>query len=54
MRLLSELDLTLTYNARIKSDTSLEAFTDTMNTLHLPYPKYIDEALPANIKLGIA
>lgn len=41
------------YNTRIKSDTSLEAFTDTMNALHLPPPKYLNIALPANLKLGI-
>lgn len=41
------------YNARIKADTTLEEFTETMNALHLPAPKYLDVALPANLKLGL-
>ncbi len=41
------------YNTRIQSDTSLEGFVDTMNALHLPPPKYLDIALPANLRLGI-
>ena len=41
------------YNTRIKSDTSLETFTETMNALHLAPPKYLDIALPANLKLWI-
>ena len=39
------------YNTRIQSDTSLEGFIDTMNALHLPPPKYLDVALPANLSL---
>lgn len=39
------------YNTRIKSDTSLDEFTETMNALHLAPPKYLDVALPANLKL---
>lgn len=41
------------YNTRIKNDTSLENFTETMNSLHLAPPKYLDVALPANLKLGL-
>lgn len=41
------------HNTRITSDTSLADFIMTMQALHLPYPKYIDEALPANLQLGI-
>ncbi len=41
------------YNIRINMNTSLEIFTDTMNKLDLPYPKYIDMALPANRRLWI-
>lgn len=41
------------YNTRIKSDTTLEAFSETMNALHLPAPKYLDVALPANLRLGL-
>lgn len=41
------------YNTRIQSDTSLEEFTETMNALHLPPPKYLDIALPANLRLGL-
>ena len=39
------------YNTRIKADTTLKAFTETMNALHLAPPKYLDIALPANLKL---
>ena len=41
------------YNTRIQSDTSLEEFTETMNALHLAPPKYLDVALPANLRLGL-
>lgn len=41
------------HNTRITSNTTLEQFVETMQALHLPYPKYIDEALPANLRLGI-
>lgn len=41
------------YNTRIKADTTLESFTETMNALHLAAPKYLDVALPANLKLGL-
>lgn len=41
------------YNTRIRANTTLAELAETMNALHLPYPKYIDEALPANMKLGI-
>lgn len=41
------------FNTRIRTETTLEEFSDTMNTLHLPAPKYLDVALPANLRLGI-
>lgn len=41
------------YNTRIRSNTLLEEFVDTMKTLKLEYPKYIDQALPANMKLWL-
>jgi hypothetical protein len=37
----------------MRSDTSVEELTETMHRLKLEYPKYIDIALPANMKLGI-
>jgi hypothetical protein len=40
------------YNTRIKENTTLEEFSETMSKVKLDYPKYIDVALPANIKLG--
>lgn len=41
------------YNTRMRSDTSIEELTETMHRLKLEYPKYIDIALPANMKLGM-
>lgn len=41
------------YNARIRPDTSLEEFTETLNALKLEHPKYLEVALPANMKLGV-
>lgn len=41
------------YNTRIRGETTVEDFKETMANLHLPYPKYLDVALPANLKLGI-
>ncbi len=40
------------YNTRVTEHTSLEEFVEIMNALKLDYPKYIDVALPANMKLG--
>jgi sulfur dioxygenase len=39
------------YNVRIRENTSLDEFVETMKSVQLEYPKYIDEALPANMKL---
>lgn len=39
-------------NARLGNDKSREEFIDIMNQLDLPYPKFIDEALPANKSCG--
>jgi sulfur dioxygenase len=41
------------FNTRIRKDTTLEEFTETMNALHLSPPKYLDIALPANLRLGM-
>ncbi len=41
------------YNTRIRANTSLAELQEILENLHLPYPKYIDEALPANMKLGL-
>lgn len=41
------------YNTRIRANTSLAELKEILENLHLPYPKYIDEALPANMKLGL-
>ena len=45
--------ITKLYNTRMRSDTSIEELTETMHRLKLEYPKYIDIALPANMKLGM-
>ena len=36
-------------NPRLKTDNSFEDFNRIMNNLNLPYPKRIDESLPANL-----
>lgn len=41
------------YNTRIKADTTLAEVTTTLEALKLDYPKYIDVALPANMRLGL-
>lgn len=41
------------HNTRIRSSTTLEELTEILDNLKLPYPKYIDEAIPANLKLGL-
>lgn len=41
------------YNTRITENTTLEQFIKTMKNVKLDYPKYIDVALPANMKLWI-
>ncbi|MBX9809611.1 MBL fold metallo-hydrolase [Candidatus Gracilibacteria bacterium] len=41
------------YNTRIKENTSLEELKETLDAMKLDYPKYIDVALPANMKLGL-
>lgn len=46
------------HNARINNreqnrQRSLEEFVDLMNSLNLPKPKRIDEAVPANLTLGL-
>jgi rhodanese-related sulfurtransferase len=40
------------HNARVAGKT-LEEFTATMDALHLPKPKRIDEAVPANLTSGV-
>ena len=41
------------YNTRIKDNTTLDELTSILEALKLDYPKYIDVALPANMKLGL-
>ena len=41
------------YNTRIKDTTTVTEFIETMQTVRLDYPKYIDIALPANMYLGL-
>lgn len=41
------------YNTRIRRDTTLTEFIETMQALKLDYPRYIDVALPANMQLGV-
>lgn len=40
-------------NPRIGADRSLEEFVRIMRELHLPYPKFIDYALPGNRRCGV-
>ena len=41
------------FNQRLGSETDVEQFVDRMTRLKLPYPKRIDEAVPANMASGI-
>lgn len=41
------------FNSRLKDGTAKEEFVGTMRALKLEYPKRIDEALPANRRLGL-
>lgn len=41
------------YNTRISHSTSIQEFQKILDNLNLPYPKYIDTALPANQKLWL-
>lgn len=40
-------------NPRLGGDRNLEEFTEIMNNLDLPYPKFIDHAVPGNQKCGV-
>ena len=40
------------HNSRLGQQRSREDFIELMNNLHLPYPKQIDKALPANQACG--
>jgi len=42
----------ITKNARLGGGKSREEFIEIMNNLNLPYPKFIDKALPANQECG--
>lgn len=42
----------ITTNARLGQGKTRAEFITIMNKLDLPYPKYIDEALPANLACG--
>lgn len=52
-RLVSTVGEEKQLNARLKVEHSLEEFTRIMNNLNLPYPKRIDESLPANLVCGV-
>jgi sulfur dioxygenase len=41
------------YNTRIKENTTLDELKETLSAMKLDYPKYIDVALPANMKLWL-
>ena len=41
-----------TSNPRLGNQRSESEFVDIMNNLNLAYPKLIDSAMPANLKLG--
>lgn len=41
------------FNPRIWSSQTREGFTEIMNNLKLPFPRYIDIALPANLVGGV-
>jgi len=41
------------YNPRLRV-TSVDEYVDLMNNLHLPNPKMMDVAVPANMKVGLA
>lgn len=40
-------------NARLNKDITLEEFRNVMENLNLPYPKFIDHAVPGNKKCGV-
>ena len=40
-------------NPRLGGDRNLDEFTSIMNNLNLPYPKFIDHAVPGNQKCGV-
>lgn len=40
------------FNTRITENTTHETFVAALSALKLDYPKYIDVALPANMRLG--
>ena len=40
-------------NPRLGGDTTLEEFRVIMNNLNLPYPKFIDHAVPGNQQCGV-
>jgi hypothetical protein len=39
-------------NARLGGGTTREQFIEIMKVLDLPYPRHIDEAVPANMACG--
>ena len=40
-------------NPRLGGDTTIEEFRVIMNNLNLPYPKFIDYAVPGNQQCGV-
>jgi sulfur dioxygenase len=51
-RRVSSIGQEQTRNPRLGGGKSLEEFVDIMNKLNLPYPKFIDFALPGNRECG--
>lgn len=52
-KMMSTVDEEKKYNTRIRSNTTLEEFIETMQAVKLDYPRYIGIALTANIQLGL-
>ncbi|PPC94660.1 MAG: Zn-dependent hydrolase [Methylotenera sp.] len=41
------------HNPRLGGDRTVDEFRQIMNNLNLPYPKFIDYAVPGNLKCGV-
>jgi glyoxylase-like metal-dependent hydrolase (beta-lactamase superfamily II) len=48
----STIGLEKLFNTRLNQKTTLDQFTKTMANLHLPPPRKIDVAVPANLRFG--
>lgn len=52
-RFLSSIAQEKKRNPRLGQERTLEQFREIMNNLHLPYPKFIDYAVPGNRQCGV-